>query len=171
MVSKKNKNIKYSGSTLIGSMIAVAIIMIALIGTSQLRYYSTLDTRKATAQTEANRIALLLCETWRGIKGDLDYNPITDLNSNLMISSSNGPDSPDGFTLLGSYMIKLGLNNTNEEDKTYHISYYATLSWKDIEPGLRMLNVNISWAQKDPGVDGFENTDKTFSLTFYTETL
>ena len=156
MISRKNKSTKYSGSTLVSSMIAVAIIMIALIGTSQ---------------TEANRIALLLCETWRGIKGDPDYNPVTDLNSNLMISSSNGPDSPDGFTSLGSYTIKLGINNANEEDKTYHISYYATLSWKDIEPGLRMLNVNISWAQKDSGVDGFENTDKSFSLTFYTETL
>ena len=170
IIKKTRKHVRF-GSTLISSMIAIAIIMIALIGTSHFRYYSALDIRKATAQTEASRIALLLCESWRGLKGDLNYNPITNLDANLMISSSEGPKGPDGFTKLGSYLVKLGTKSTDEKEETYHISYYTTLSWKDIENGLRMLNINISWAQKDTGAEGLENTDKSFSLTIYTETL
>ena len=157
------------GSTLISSLIAIAIILIAIIGTSNFRYYTALDTRKARAQTEAARIALLLCESWRGIQGDLSFNPEASLGSDLMISSEEGPESPEDFTTLGSYLIKLG--NNNDQDKEYHISYYTTLSWDDIQPGLRALNVIVSWAQHDVGNGGFDSTDKSFSLTIYTLTL
>ena len=167
MNQKKNRCYR-SGSTLISSLVAVAIILIALIGTSNFRYYAALDTRRATAQTEASRIALLLCESWRGIQGDLNYDPISVLSSDLIISNSEGSESPEGFTSLGSYLIMLGNNNEQEENE-YHISYYTTLSWKDIEPGLRMLNIIVSWAQRDTG-GGFENADKSFSLTIYTLT-
>ena len=156
-----------SGSTLITSLIAITIILIAIIGTSNFRYYAALDTRKATALTEASRIALLLCESWRGMNGDLSYNPITNLGSDLTISNENGPSAPTDFTSLGSYLIKLGQST---ETNKYHISYYTTLSWKDIQTGLRALNVNISWAQRDTGNEGFENADKSFSLTIYTLT-
>ncbi len=159
-----------SGSTLVGSLVAVAIILIALIGTSNFRYYTALDTRRATAQTEAARIALLLCESWRGIQGDLNYDPITTYGPDLIISSDAGPESPDDFTSLGSYLIKLG-SSTDDQDGVYHISYYTTLSWKDIQPGLRALNVIVSWAQHETETPDFDNTDKSFSLTIYTLTL
>lgn len=159
-----------AGSTLISSLIAVAIILIALIGTSNFRYYTALDSRKATARTEAARIALLLCESWRGIQGDLNYDPITSLGSDLMISSDEGPESPEDFTPLGSYLIMLGKTN-DQNDNEYHISYYATLSWEDIQPGLRALNVIVAWAQKESGTGGYDSADKSFTLTIYTLTL
>ena len=164
-----NRNIKYmrSGSTLITSLIAITIILIAVIGTSNFRYYAAMDTRRATALTEASRISLLLCESWRGMNGDLSYDPITNLGSDLTIKSDNGPSAPSGFTSLGSYLIKLG---TSSDQNEYHISYYTTLSWRDIQTGLRALNVNVSWAQHDSGKNGLAEADKSFSLTIYTLT-
>ena len=161
---------KRRGSTLISSLIAVAIILIAIIGTSNFRYYTALDSRRATAQTEAARISLLLCESWRGLQGDLSYDPITNLGSDLTINSSKGPECPEDFTSLGSYLIKLDKND-GQDDSEYHISYYATLSWKDIQPGLRALNVTVAWAQRDLSVGGYDSTDKSFTLTIYTLTL
>jgi len=168
MGTKRYAKASRSGSTLISSLIAVAIILVALIGTSNFRYHTSMDSRRATALTEASRIALLLCESWRGIQGDLDYNPITNLGADFTISSNEGPSCPDGFTKLGSYLIQLDGNNDQEE---YHISYYTTLSWQDIQPGLRDLNVNVSWAQRDNSDGGFDAADKDFSLTIYTLTL
>jgi len=162
---------RHRGSTLISSLIAVAIILIAIIGTSNFRYYTALDSRRATAQTEAARIALLLCESWRGVQGDLNYDPITNLGSDLTISADKGPDCPEDFTALGSYLIMLGDDNQDDQgNDEYHISYYTTLSWKDIQSGLRALNVTVAWAQKDLSVGGFDSVDKSFTLTIYTLT-
>ncbi len=167
--ANRDSKIKYarSGSTLITSLIAITIILIAVIGTSNFRYYAAMDTRRATALTEASRISLLLCESWRGMNGDLSYNPITNLGSDLTIKSDNGPSAPEGFTSLGSYLIMLG---TSTDQSEYHIKYYTTLSWQDIQTGLRALNVNVSWAQRDSGTGGFGEADKSFSLTIYTLT-
>lgn len=167
MCIKARKKDFRNGSTLISSLVAVTIILIAIIGTSNFRYYAALDTRKATAMTESSRIALLLCESWRGMQGDLSYDPIANLSSDLIISNDEGPLAPDGFTTLGSYLIMLG---TDSDQSEYKISYYVTLSWRDIQAGLRALNVNVSWAQRDTGTGGFEGTDKSFSLTTYTLT-
>jgi hypothetical protein len=157
------RSIKHcSGSTLISSLVAVTILLIALLGTSSLRYHASLDGRKAAAQTTAARIAQVVCESWRGWQGDLTYDPVSHLGSNLTVSTlTTGPSVPSGFTLQGKYKIipDLNENDTNGSD------YYLTLSYKDIQSGLRALNVVISWAQK--GATGYENVDKTFTLTTY----
>jgi hypothetical protein len=169
MLLKKNRIRFRSGTTLVSSLIAVAIIIIAVIGTSNFRYYTALDSRKATARTESARIALLLCESWRGMQGDLTFNPVTALGSDLTISDNEGPEVPDGFTTQGSYLIILD-DNLQDEDE-YHISYYTTLSWKDIQPGLRALHVTVAWARQDSGEGGLESADESFSLTIYTLTI
>ncbi len=165
MVPKTHKIRARKGATLISALISVAIILVALIGTSNFRYYAALDARKASAQTTASRIALMLCENWQGIQGDLSYDPVNYLGSDLTLTQSEGPGKPDDFTLLGSYKIILD----EEDDDAEGADYYATLSWKDLKPGLRALNVIVAWAQR--GQIGFENTDKTFTLTIYTLTL
>jgi len=126
-----------------------------------LRYYSTLDGRKAAAQTAAARIAQMIGESWRGWQGDLTYDPLTHLGTALTVTASQGPARPDGFTQLGSYKIILD----QDEVDTNGADYFVTLSWMDIQPGLRALNVTVAWAQK--GKKGLENTDKTFTLTTY----
>ncbi len=154
-----------SGVTLISTLISIAIILTALIGTISFRYYATLDARKAAAQTTASRIALMLCENWRGINGDTDYDPVAYLGSNIKLTQSEGISEPDDFTLLGSYNII----PDEEDDDAEGADYFVTLSWKDIQPGLRALNVVVSWAQR--GQRGLENTDKSFRLTTYVTTL
>jgi hypothetical protein len=145
-------------------MVAVVILLIALIGTSSFRYYSALDARKADAQTAAARIALMLCESWRGVSGDLTYNATAYSGGNLAITASvDGPATPADFTLLGSYAIVL--------DDVDGVNFYTTLSWRDVQAGLRALNVIVAWDQRDQGEGGIADVDKSFRLTIYTATL
>ena len=151
------------GMSLVSTMVAVVILLIALIGTSSFRYYAALDARRADGQTSAARVALMLCESWAGVDGVLTYNPVIQLGSDLVVTASaTGPAKPADFTLLGTYKVVL---------KNYHgVNYYATLSWKDVQPGLRALNVVVAWAQRGPGADNVETVDKTFRLTVHTAT-
>jgi Flp pilus assembly protein TadG len=154
------------GASLIGTMVAAVILLIALIGTSTFRYAAALDGRKARAHTTAARVALLLGESWRGTKGDETFAPKVLNSSDLDITASTwgGHEKPDDFTLLGNYAVAL------EDDNADNLNYYATMSWKDVQPGLRALNVSVAWAQRGLGVDGTENVDKSFGLTVYTQT-
>jgi hypothetical protein len=150
-------------------MVAVTILLIALIGTSTFRYAAALDGRRADANTTASRVALTLCESWRGVRGATTFNPTAYSGSDLAVAAGEGPDKPEDFTRLGSYTIKFkdgaGVNN-----------YTATLSWKDIQPGLRALNVVVAWASREQAVVSTTKTagptpDKSFGLTVYTQTL
>ncbi len=156
MVPKTCKIRCRRGFSLISTMIAIVIILVALIGTSNFRYFSTLDAKKAAAKITASRIGLMLCENWRGLGGVETYDPATSLGSDLTITTSTGPAEPADFTLLGSYTITL--NGAN---------YYITLSWKDVSTGLRALNIIVAWAQRTQGVSSLNNADKSFKLTTY----
>jgi hypothetical protein len=166
MVLKTRKIRCRRGVSLVGTMVAVTILLIALIGTSTFRYAAALDGRRADAQTTAARIALALGESWRGIKGDPTYDPTANLGSGLEVDAGEGPDKPKDFALLGSYTVQFG-------DGAGVNDYAATLSWKDIQPGLRALNVVVAWASREQPVDRNNDggaTDKSFGLTFYTQT-
>jgi hypothetical protein len=150
-------------------MVAVAILLIALIGTSTFRYAAALDGRRADAHTTAARIALTLGESWRGVWGDLTYDPATHLDTGLQVAAGEGPLKPEDFTLLGSYTVQFG-------DGAGVNVYMATLSWKDIQPGLRALNVVVAWASREQADDGkqlnpVDAADKSFGLTVYTQTF
>lgn len=162
MVPKVKRIRSRRGVSLVGTMIAVAILLIAVIGTSNFRYFAALDTRKADAHTAASRVGLILCESWRGIRGDATYDPTVHLGSGLDITAGKEvfPGGPPDFTSLGSYVVVLE-----------NFNYYATLSWKDIQPGLRALNVVVAWAQRAEGEEGPMGIDKSFKLTIYTLTL
>jgi hypothetical protein len=151
---------------LVGTLVAVVILLIALIGTSTFRYAAALDGRRADAHTTAARVALVLCESWRGVNGDVTIDPTQLGSSDMTVSVSgwNGHETPDGFTLLGNYKVVL------DDDDVDSVNYYATMSWTDVQPGLRALNVSIAWAQRGRGGDGTENVDKSFGLTVYTQT-
>ncbi len=156
MVPKTSKIRCRRGFSLVSVMIAMAILLAALIGTSNFRYYSTLDAQKAAAKITASRIGLMLCESWRGLGGIETFDPVAYFGSDLTITTSTGPAEPADFTLLGSYTITL--NGAN---------YYITLSWKDVSTGLRALNVVVAWAQRTQGVSSLNNADKSFKLTTY----
>ena len=156
MVPKTCKIRSRRGFSLVSVMIAIAILLAALIGTSNFRYYSTLDAKKAAAKITASRIGLMLCENWRGLGGIETYDPVTYLGSDLTITASSGPSEPTDFTLLGSYAVTV--NGAN---------FYITLSWKDVSAGLRALNVIVAWAQREQGTSSLNDADKSFKLTTY----
>jgi hypothetical protein len=157
MVSKTRKIRCRSGFSLVSIMIAITILVAALIGTSNFRYYSTLDAKKAAAKITASRIGLMLCENWRGLGGTETYDPVAFLGSTLTITASSGPAEPSDFTLLGSYTVTVNKAN-----------FYITLSWKDVSAGLRALNIIVSWAQRQQEQSSLSDADKTFQLTTYT---
>lgn len=165
---RKTRKIRYRrGVSLIGTMVAVAILLIALIGTSTFRYAAAMDGRRADAHTTAARIALTLGESWRGMRGDLTYDPIAYSASGLTFAAGDGPMKPEDFTLLGSYTAHF-------DDGAGVNDYLATLSWKDIQPGLRALNVIVAWASREDAVSSTTyasgTADKSFALTVYTQT-
>ena len=157
MVPKTCKIRCRRGFSLVSVMIAIAILLAALIGTSNFRYYSALDAKKAAAKITASRIGLMLCENWRGLGGIETYDPAAYLGSDLTITASSGPSEPTDFTLLGSYTVTV--NGAN---------FYITLSWKDVSAGLRALNIIVAWAQREQGTSSLNDADKSFKLTTYT---
>jgi len=156
MVPKTCKIRCRRGFSLVSVMIAIAILLAALIGTSNFRYYSALDAKKAAAKITASRIGLMLCENWRGLGGMETYDPAAYLGSDLTITASSGPSEPEDFTLLGSYTVTV--NGAN---------FYITLSWKDVSAGLRALNIIVAWAQRDQGSSSLNDADRSFKLTTY----
>ncbi|KPL23525.1 MAG: hypothetical protein AMJ75_05900 [Phycisphaerae bacterium SM1_79] len=163
MVTQTNKIWFRRGMTLVETLVAITILLIALIGTSTFRYNAALDGRKADAQTTAARIALMFCESWKGINGDVTYDPMNHLGSDLKITKGTDPANPIDFTPLGSYIVAF-------DDGDGVDDYMMTLSWKDVKNGLRALNVIVSWASHEHEGDGNDVIDKSFSITVYTQT-
>ncbi|MHC4482767.1 MAG: type IV pilus modification PilV family protein [Planctomycetota bacterium] len=160
------KRRKYpAGLTFIEIIIATVVLVIAVLGTSAFRYSTALSARKADLQATAARTALLLCESWRGASDPCTFNPEENFGVDSVLSISNGeygPYPPEGFTLLGHYEIEI--RGDAVDDETY---YWATLSWKDMYPGLRALNVVVTWNQRGSRTEHYWYADKSFRLTTF----
>jgi len=147
--------------TIIEMMIAIVILAVAVIGASGYRYYAMLDARRGATKVTAARIALLLCENWRGIKGDTAYDPVTYFASELTISALPGFDDQAfkdaDFALLGSYLVV-----------TDNVNYHAILSWKDVGTDLRALNIVVTWPPSGQTQVSAGDTSRRFLLTTYT---
>lgn len=155
-----------AGFTLVEIMIAIVILTVAVIGTSNFRYYAAADARKAGIHIMAARIGLLLCENWRGVMGDETFDPVTSFSSELTITedlfvteSEKDEYQLGGFTFLGRY--KVVVNNIN---------YYVILLWKDVSTGLRALNITVAWPPRGEEGAGLTGAEKLFQLTTYTST-
>jgi hypothetical protein len=156
VIRKTKKTWFRSGISLIETMNAIAILSITLIGVSGYRYCSMLEARKADAYIASARIGLLLSESWRGMQGSEAYDPVAHLGAGMTITASKGPDAPGGYTALGSYEIVLN-----------DITFYATLSWKDLSSNLRALNTILVWSQRTHEQHVIDDADKSFELTTY----
>jgi len=140
------KQLKRSrGMSLIEVMTAIVVLTVVMVGSLVYRYYTTLDEKEAEEQTAAARIASMLCESWRGVKGAEDYDPVAHLSPELRIvlvtttdinsvySYSDVDDSGGHFNLLGRYAVTL-------EGQRYR----AALAWKDVSTSLRALSVVVN---------------------------
>jgi len=164
MLMKTTKRSKPSaGFTFTEVMGAIAVLTVAVLGTSAYRYHATVDVRKADLKTSGARIGCLLCETWRGVPDPNTFNPTSHLGTDLTIltlTSYQGPGTPTGHNELGTYAITVD----GEE-------YRATLFWRDVAPGLRALSVTVVW-DWDRQNQSFGNLppSKSFRLTTYVTT-
>jgi prepilin-type N-terminal cleavage/methylation domain-containing protein len=172
MGPKKNKARLRLGVTLIEILVAMAALAIAVLGTSYFRYYSALDARKANIQIAGTRAGLLLCESWKGLKGTETYDPVACFSADMTIIADStipfssghaitGPVVDEGFTELGTYAVTVN-----------GITYHAVLSWKDVSAGLRALNIIIVWELLGREVTGATDVSRlrSFNLTTYTST-
>jgi len=158
---------RFNGFSLVEVMVAILILLIAVMGTSGYRYYAALDARKADMQVTAARVALMLCESWKGLKGDGNYEPTNYFGSELQlveIEDHYGTYTlPDGFTALGRYQATL--NN---------LPCYITMCWKDVASELRALNIVVNWSQQAFYNQSYNSSDdiseKSFRLTTYIQT-
>ena len=143
--------------TLIEIMVASVVLLIAVLGTSSIRYHTVLNARKAEAQISAARVGSLLCESWRGFLGNAAYDPVASLNPDVdIVVSVEGPAVGTGYTGLGSYKVIID-----------EMNFYSTLSWQDVSAGLRLLNVSVSWDQRGYDTAAFADADKTIALSTY----
>ena len=159
----KNENLRrFRGVTLIEAMLAIFVLVIAVLGASSYRYYSSLDNKRADMRATASRIGMLLCESWRGVKGDESFDPTVYSDAQLAMTEISVPNAlvPGGFDSLGAYEIQTG-----------NVNYYAVLSYDDVSDGLRAMNIVITWAQRQLSGITLADADKQFSLTTYTEVV
>ncbi|MHC4629011.1 MAG: hypothetical protein ACYTDV_18685, partial [Planctomycetota bacterium] len=58
-----------SAVSLVEVMTAIAILFVAVVTTSQFRYYAAMDDRKADVQITAARLASMFLHGWKGTGG------------------------------------------------------------------------------------------------------
>ena len=174
------------GLTLVEVMIVMLISMILVVGVSGYRYHATMNARKADIRITGARLAAYLLNGWKGLGGHSgysiyeledpsDYNPAdpndydpTDVDpvsfgSGLTVSSSApGPPVPEGFSALDA------IANPNYKIRTNGVSYYATLSYKDVVGEPRTLNVCVAWMNDYQAWDGSQPY-QSVSLTTYAD--
>ena len=161
MTRKTKKSRFRRGFTLVEIPYAILILLIAIIGTSKYRYYTSLDVKKADMQTTATRIGLLFCENWRGVKGSQTYDPTVCLGSEFASTPISCPSSFNDFNLLeGRTVVSNGTD------------YYVFLLYKDIGSSLRALNILVAWSPqryKITTITDITDTDRfrLFELTTY----
>lgn len=144
-----------SGMTILEVAIALVLLLLATLGTTAYRYHVALNTQKAEKQATAARVALLICESWKGEKGRETYDAVANFDSMLTISDSvTGPSVPIGYTDLETYQVT-----------SKGINFFVTLSWKQVSANLRELNIQVAWGHRTHGTTAFSSDDKIYSLT------
>ena len=78
MKAKRDAKRATYGVTLIETMVAVAIILVAVTGAMSYQYYTVMDARKADLHMEAARLGLTFLEGWKGAGCTTDFDPQTD---------------------------------------------------------------------------------------------
>ena len=132
-----NKHVSnQSGLCLLEVMVAMAVLLVGVLGTMSFRYHCALNSRKADAHNSAVRLGGMLLEGWKGTGAEDDFDAPAMFSSDITISTSNVSPAPaSGFYELGRYHI------VNDQ-----MNYYSTLSYKDADATTpRILNVSVYW--------------------------
>ena len=137
--------------TLVEVMLAVAVIIIAALGTLNYEYLCVDHVRFARAQLTAARVAQLLVEDWKSTGGAADYDP-QDLNM--------------GFSLPPN------INQGNFMTTIDGLPLYITMAQNDVFPKdpsgalLLHLNVKVRW-KRDLSAGTVDNDDPGITFDTY----
>ena len=121
---------KCNGLTLIETVIAIAVIAIAALGSLQYLYFGALQTRVARLELIATRTAQLLLEDWKSTGGDDGYNPVSLGMGFTPISAGNYRITIGGAT----FYINLPPANDIDNDEFAGVTLRrltATLRWRN----------------------------------------
>ena len=140
-----------NGMTLVEVMLAVAIIIIASLGTLCYEYLCVHHICFARAQLAATHLGQLLLEDWKSAGGSSDYDP-EELGMGFNITSG---------TMWGDYMTAID-GMTMFVDMSH--SNVATDDFAGVT--LRRINVSVRW-REDLGYGSPENGDPVVNLSTY----
>lgn len=149
------------GVTLIEVMVAILLLLVAVVGVINFRFFCAMDARKADVHINATRLGLTLLEGWRGAGGNNSFDPEFLETAEMVINPGSGPAPASDLTLLGKYQVILrGVN------------YYATLSYKDdaagmVNESLRNLNVIVHWPKQYPDGAYVDGDGRSIRMTTY----
>ncbi len=149
--ARTNRASQPRGMTLVEVMLAVAIIIVASLGTLCYEYLCVHHIKFARSQLAATRIGQLLLEDWKSTGGLAEYNP-EDLDMGFGATSD---------AVWGDYMIVI-------DDQPLFID----MSYDDVDSDdfagvtLRRIDVSVRW-RKDLGYGSPDDDDPAINFTTY----
>jgi prepilin-type N-terminal cleavage/methylation domain-containing protein len=154
------------GVTLIETMVAVAIILVAVSGATFYQYYTVLDARKADLRMEAARLALTFLEGWKGAGCAMDFDPQTDF--------ANG-QSAEFTAALGVWGAGYGEPPLAMEVCKYAVTtekntYFMILSCTDesLTDNIPVaINAQVTWDSRGYGGSNAADAGSSLGLTTY----
>lgn len=156
------------GVTLVETMVALAILLVAVTGAMSYQYYTAVDARKADFRMEAARLALTLLEGWKGAGGATDFDPRTDFAGDKgsefaaeigVWDDGSGNPPPGMSTVAGKYSV------TTEKNTYFMILSYTDESLTDNIP--MAMNVLVMWNPQGAASGSFSDASSSLSLTTY----
>ncbi len=148
---RTNHALQPRGMTLIEVMLAVAIIVIASLGTLCYEYLCVHHIRFARVQLAATRTGQLLLEDWKSTGGSTDYNP-EDLDMGFGVTPGDA---------WGDYMTVID-----------GLPLFIAMSYSDVARDdfagvtLRRIDVSVRW-RKDLSYGFPDSDDPAVNLTTY----
>ncbi len=155
---KSSAQTKRSGFTIIEVIVALAGILVIVIGALSFQYYCAVDTREADVRAGANRLALLMLEGWRGSAGSEDFDPLIEFGP---LAAADGP--LESIDPAGEDRYMVVANRTN-----YFVTLYCNDDVSEPERILRTLSVTVAWS-RDYKAEELDEYVRSFTLTTMVE--
>jgi prepilin-type N-terminal cleavage/methylation domain-containing protein len=150
-IARTGRALHTRGMTLIEVMLAVAIVIIAALGTLCYEYFCMHHIQFARAQVAATRIGQLLLEDWKSTGGSADYDP-EELD--MGIGATSGTVWGDYMTVIDDRPLFIAMNHSDIDNDDF-----AGVT-------LRRIDVSVRW-RKDLGNGSPGAEDPAVNLSTY----
>ncbi len=154
-VVRPNHAIRTKGMTLVEVMLAVAVIIVAALGTLCYEYLCVDHIRFARAQLAATRLGQLLIEDWKSTGGAIDYDPAS---LGLGFTTPSPEETGDYFVTLDNQTFFMQLDQrlapiANNPDTVAGVT-------------INQISVTVRW-RKDYTRGAVSGDDPAVTLTTY----